>query len=616
MNSAFREGKHAAGALTVLSVTLNHKLCDISDSKSGTFSVHFRQINPVRSARGGRRADERFHEAIPRSREASPPQPTRTRDRTSCPTMTNPGKKSPVEINPEELSVVSTSVRLPKRSPPVMRLTPKRDLTDPSSALPSPCSFAGEDDATAQVASKKTKRVHPANKSQEDLDDAAAEAQTAASECLDRTLKLDPAREKEWYYADAAKKWPLQPSSKAGRLIKKATLASQNAAKRREVTAKGGTWKSTPHHLASRAGKSSQFAQKEDFIPTAEQREQIQQDSERTDFQQGARMLQRETMGYFESFAANDPDSEDAIARKQSSIEHGTALRQWYIDNSGYERSLRKFSRAELTKDLYDMDSKFRKVTLELRKLMDQLELCHPEGDATGPFTSWAEDRCWPSMPGNFADYPAIRLMIKGAAERQEGEGKADDQIVQIGVHLLSLVEKLSVANDEDTLRKLYVVNNEGVHANKFWGIKNKDGSYEQAPLLAEFEASHLCEAKRGGCTNCCNPEHLVAETHADNMARQRCPGAPVLPNGLRFNLCRHGDAHGRHRCVGWWKDMPDLTVSRDQARYIPPFQTRKDHVAAKALFASTAPTLAAPAPVAPASTSTVDLDARFGSVK
>ena len=47
--------------------------------------------------------------------------------------------------------------------------------------------------------------------------------------------------------------------------------------------------------------------------------------------------------------------------------------------------------------------------------------------------------------------------------------------------------------------------------------------------LPAGFDVSHLC-----GNACCCNPDHLVAESHADNMSRQRCLGTVVgvLPCG------------------------------------------------------------------------------------
>ena len=51
------------------------------------------------------------------------------------------------------------------------------------------------------------------------------------------------------------------------------------------------------------------------------------------------------------------------------------------------------------------------------------------------------------------------------------------------------------------------------------------------------FDVSHLC-----GNAGCCNPAHLVAESHADNMSRQRCLGTVVgvLP-------CAHADCSEVH---------------------------------------------------------------------
>jgi len=54
-------------------------------------------------------------------------------------------------------------------------------------------------------------------------------------------------------------------------------------------------------------------------------------------------------------------------------------------------------------------------------------------------------------------------------------------------------------------------------------------------PNAADLDVSHLCSIRQ-----CCNPEHLVYETHEANTARRGCAGYTQVDEGQWIRVCHH----------------------------------------------------------------------------
>jgi len=369
--------------------------------------------------------------------------------------------------------------------------------------------------------------IDPPQQKIEELDAETAEA----IELLDKHFEGPEKRkwdelnlkERREAIADASR---LTPSSNLGRKIKPA-LRRLRGPRRLGADAMPSIFQpSAPSPNTVRAKKSG-------FVLSQEQQALLMEDPS-NDYSVALTILRDQ--GNIESFSTSDDQD-----RRKKITEFYNALGSLLNDNMNYVKEIRGLTSTELAKDFYKPVSRFRGITLEFRKLIDQIYLCRQYSQ---PFTSFAEDRCW------LSPRPELNsLTLK------------DKQRYTMKVATLSLLQKLADAGDPDSLGKMsemYLLDDDGKPVQTITGRREGHPKGFREGGFAKRQTSHLCEPAHAGTGRghslCYNPAHLVAETKEQNENRKNCLGKMRLPDGTFVNVCPHGtevDGQWINRCLG-----------------------------------------------------------------